>query len=72
MTPSDKLPMVCGRAIAGDPELFPQAEYHGRTIYFCTEFCLSDFLNSPDRFYRVHSKKYAQPEPCGLKGDTKE
>jgi len=70
--PSDKLPMVCGRSITGDPEFFPQVEYQGRTIYFCTEFCLNAFMNDPDLFYIVHSKKYANPEPCKLAGDAKE
>lgn len=52
--PADALPMVCGRCIAGEPQFFPQAAYRGKTVYFCTEFCLNAFLADPDRFYRLH------------------
>jgi len=50
-----ELPMVCGRSINGDPHYFPNAEYRGRRIYFCTEFCRNAFEASPDRFVEVHS-----------------
>jgi YHS domain-containing protein len=64
--------MVCGRVINGDPAYFPVAEYQGRTIYFCTEFCLHAFQKEPDQFYRVHSKQAAKAEPCEfLKEDTR-
>jgi YHS domain-containing protein len=66
MTDTDKspIPMVCGRCITGDPDFFPQAEYRGQTVYFCTDFCLNAFISDPDRFHAVHSKKYARQEPC--------
>jgi hypothetical protein len=35
---------VCHRTITGEPARYPQAEFHGRTIFFCTEACLSVFL----------------------------
>lgn len=37
------------------PENYYRAEYQGRTIYFCTEFCLESFNADPDRFYKAHS-----------------
>jgi YHS domain-containing protein len=48
---------VCHRTINGDPSFYPQAEYQGRIIHFCTETCLSVFLSDPDRFYAAHSKR---------------
>ena len=48
---------VCHRIITGDPAYYPQAEFHGRTIYFCTETCQSVFLSDPERFYTAHSKR---------------
>jgi YHS domain-containing protein len=69
-TPDNSLVlMVCGRCITGDPDYFPQAEYRGRMVYFCTDFCLNAFVSDPDRFISVHRKKYAQQEPCGTRGD---
>jgi YHS domain-containing protein len=50
-----ELPMVCGRAIQSDSRYCPFAEYRGKVIYFCTEFCLNAFISDPDRFYAVHS-----------------
>jgi YHS domain-containing protein len=50
---------VCHRTITGDRAYYPQAEFHGRTIYFCTETCLSVFLSDPERFYAAHSKRKA-------------
>ena len=38
------------------PENYLTAEYQGRTIYFCTSFCLDAFNADPDRFYAAHSK----------------
>jgi len=46
---------VCHRTITGDPACHSQAEFHGRTIYFCTETCQSVFLSDPERFYAAHS-----------------
>ncbi len=48
---------VCHRTIRGDPDYYPQAEFHGQTIYFCTETCLSVFLSDPEQFYAAHSKR---------------
>ncbi|MCX6036722.1 MAG: hypothetical protein NTW99_02290 [Chloroflexi bacterium] len=48
---------VCHRTIPGDPACHPQAEFHGRAIYFCTETCQSIFLSDPERFYAAHSKR---------------
>ena len=48
---------VCRRTITGDPAYYPRAEFHGRTIYFCTETCQSVFLSDPERFYAAHSKR---------------
>jgi YHS domain-containing protein len=48
---------VCHRLITGDPAYYPQLEFHGRTIFFCTETCLSVFLSDPERFYAAHGKR---------------
>jgi YHS domain-containing protein len=48
---------VCHRTISGKPVFYPQAEFHGRTFYFCTETCQSVFLSDPERFYAAHSKR---------------
>jgi YHS domain-containing protein len=55
--PARGLETVCGRTITSDPAYYPQAEFHGRTIYFCTETCQSVFLSDPERFYAAHSKR---------------
>jgi YHS domain-containing protein len=47
---------VCHRQMTADVEWYPHAEYMGRTIYFCTEFCLEAFNADPQRFYLAHSK----------------
>jgi YHS domain-containing protein len=47
---------VCKRVFKADPSYFPQAEYHGKKIYFCTESCLNAFLADPERFYCAHSQ----------------
>ena len=50
-----KFVVLCGRVFRdADPQYFPSAQYHGRTIRFCTESCLSAFLADPDIFYKVH------------------
>jgi YHS domain-containing protein len=52
---SRKFVTLCGRIFRdADPAYFPRAEYHGRTIYLCTEACLGAFLADPDIFYKVH------------------
>jgi YHS domain-containing protein len=46
---------LCGRKFRdADPAYYPRAEYHGRTIYLCTDSCLGAFLADPDLFYKVH------------------
>jgi len=46
---------LCGRKFRDtDPTYFPRVQYRGRTIYLCTESCLSAFLADPDVFYKVH------------------
>ena len=55
--PARGVETVCHRTIHGDPAFHPQAEYHGQTIYFCTETCQSVFLSDPERFYAAHSKR---------------
>jgi YHS domain-containing protein len=47
---------VCHRLMTADVNWYPRATYKGRTIYFCTEFCLEAFNADPDRFYLAHSK----------------
>jgi YHS domain-containing protein len=48
---------VCHRIMTVDSEWYPSAEYKGRTIYFCTEFCLEAFRADPERFYIAHSRR---------------
>jgi len=46
---------LCGRIYRDtDPQYFPSAEYHGRTLILCTNACLGAFLSDPDIFYKVH------------------
>ncbi|MCX6065978.1 MAG: YHS domain-containing protein [Chloroflexi bacterium] len=47
---------VCHRVMTTAIEWYPHAEYQGRTIYFCTEFCLEAFHADPERFYIAHSR----------------
>ena len=57
ITPPDPLEMVCGRVITGGTASFYYpTEYHGRLIYFCTQFCYEAFQADPERFYAAHSK----------------
>jgi hypothetical protein len=53
---------LCGRVFHADPDYFPQAEYRGQTLYFCTEVCLGAFLSDPDRFVAAHSKSYKKKD----------
>jgi YHS domain-containing protein len=48
---------VCGRDMTTDIAWYPHADFNGRRIYFCTEFCLEAFLADPERFYIAHSRK---------------
>lgn len=56
---------VCGRMLTTDPANYPQAVYHGKMIYFCTEYCLDAYNADPERFYAAHSlphdRKSEQP-----------
>jgi YHS domain-containing protein len=52
--------LVCGRNMTIPAENYYRAEYQGRAIYFCTEFCLEAFKADPDRFYIAHSRKKNQ------------
>ena len=55
---TDEIPeTVCHRAMTAPPESYYLAEYRGRTIYFCTEFCLEAFNADPERFYNAHSRR---------------
>ena len=47
---------VCHRVMTAAIDWYPHAFYQGRTIYFCTEFCLEAFQADPDRFFAAHSK----------------
>lgn len=59
-----KFVTLCGRIFLDtDPNYFPRAQYHGRTILLCTESCLGAFFPGaarqgrradPDIFYKVH------------------
>ena len=49
--------LVCGRVMTIPPENYYRAEYQGRAIYFCTEFCLESFKADPERFYYAHSRR---------------
>lgn len=50
-----KFVTLCGRIFwDADPAYYPRAEYRGRTIYLCTDSCLSTFLADPAIFYKVH------------------
>ncbi len=46
---------VCKRVFHFDPTYYPQSQYKGKTIYFCTDSCLGAFLADADRFYAAHS-----------------
>jgi YHS domain-containing protein len=48
---------VCGREMTAEISWYPHTLYQGRTIYFCTEFCLEAFKADPDRFFAAHSAK---------------
>lgn len=51
------LSLLCGRSLTGDRRYFPQVEYGGQTVYFCTEYCLRAFLEDPVRFSLAHRKR---------------
>ncbi len=51
-----ELPMLCGRSIQGNPKYFPQGDYQGRPVFFCTEFCRRAFESEPERFYAAHRR----------------
>jgi YHS domain-containing protein len=39
---------VCGMEV--DPAKARNAEYSGRTYYFCSDVCKSSFLQSPEKY----------------------
>ena len=55
--PDPEQTLVCGRNMTIPSQYYYQAEYHGRAIFFCTEFCLETFHADPERFYIAHSRK---------------
>ena len=40
---------ACGGKL-DDPSVYPSAEFHGKTIYFCNQACLKAFLVNPEAF----------------------
>ncbi|MBI5935781.1 MAG: YHS domain-containing protein [Chloroflexi bacterium] len=46
---SPRYKTACGGFIK-DPTRYPSAEFHGETIYFCTQACLAVFLKNPEPF----------------------
>jgi len=49
---------LCGRIFRNtDPTYFPQFQYHGRTIYLCTQSCLHAMEADAERFYYHHRKR---------------
>ena len=55
---------ICGRDMTADINWYPRSEYRGRSIYFCTEFCLEAFKADPDRFHAAHRKKKDNRQPA--------
>jgi YHS domain-containing protein len=50
--------------MTADINWYPHSEYGGRSIYFCTEFCLEAFKADPDRFHAAHRKKKDKRRPA--------
>ena len=49
----DSEPQIIKSACGGelkDPSLYPSADFHGETVYFCNAACLKAFLKSPEAF----------------------
>ncbi len=68
LSPPIRLPgfeALCGRVFRSDPEFFPQVEYRGQVIYFCTEACLAAFLSDPERFLSTHRHTFHPPAESG-------
>jgi YHS domain-containing protein len=42
-------PTACGGTLR-EPGDYPNADYRGQRIYFCTKACLRAFESDPDRF----------------------
>jgi YHS domain-containing protein len=58
---------LCGRVFRdSDSSYFPQAEYRGRTICFCTESCLGAFLADPAPFYQAHRNSEKDKGPIKM------
>jgi len=51
MTETNKteIKTACGGSIK-DPSKYPNAEYQGKKVYFCTQACLRAYNQAPDRF----------------------
>lgn len=54
--------LVCGREMTTAPENYSPAQYRGRRIHFCTEFCLDAYNADPERFYAAHSRNAPKEE----------
>ena len=52
--------LVCGRIMTTATENYYPADYKGRMIFFCTEFCLEAFRADPERFFTAHSRRKDQ------------
>lgn len=55
-TPSQSIYLVCGRLLTGDSVYYPQADYQGQRLLFCTESCLGAFYADPEAFIAAHSR----------------
>ena len=48
--------VVCGMT-ADSPESYIAYEYQGETFYFCSEHCLEQFKDEPDKYIAPDSEK---------------
>ncbi len=55
-TPSEPIYLVCGRCLTGDPVYYPQTDYQGQRLLFCTESCLGAFYADPEAFLAAHNQ----------------
>ena len=55
---------LCGRVFRDtDRSYFPNADWQGHTLYFCTQVCLEAFLADPEAFYRSHRNSEKKKGP---------
>ena len=47
--PEQEIKSACGGELK-DPSLYPKADFHDKTVYFCNTACLKAFLKSPEAF----------------------